>query len=223
MANNEKKETAAVQGKSTLVHDTICLFVITLIAGVLLGAVYTITFHPIEKQKDKAKQEAYAAVYDGAEFKQDQDVDAALEKFNQDLAAGKISSASLGSLSDVQIAEVLKAQVDGQDAGYVVTCSGKGYGGAVTMALGIDGEGVIRGIQITDCSNETPGLGQNSTNKDWNGQFVGTNTSQDINVVKDGSGSAEAGTINAISGATITSSAVTRAVDGVFQFIASLQ
>lgn len=223
MANNEKKEAAAVQGKSTLVHDTVCLFVITLIAGVLLGAVYTITFHPIEKQKDKAKQEAYAAVYDGAEFIQDKDVDAALEKFNKDLAAGKISSASQGSLSDVQIAEVLKAQVDGKDAGYVVTCSGKGYGGAVTMALGIDGEGVIRGIQITDCSNETPGLGQNSTNKDWNGQFVGTNTSQDINVVKDGSGSADAGTINAISGATITSSAVTRAVDGVFQFIASLQ
>lgn len=223
MANNEKKEAAAVQGKSTLVHDTVCLFVITLIAGVLLGAVYTITFHPIEKQKDKAKQEAYAAVYDGAEFKQDKDVDAALEKFNKDLAAGKVRSASQGSLSDVQIAEVLKAQVDGQDAGYVVTCSGKGYGGAVTMALGIDGEGVIRGIQITDCSNETPGLGQNSTNKDWNGQFVGTNTSQDINVVKDGSGSADAGTINAISGATITSSAVTRAVDGVFQFIASLQ
>lgn len=223
MANNEKKEAVAVQGKSTLVHDTVCLFVITLIAGVLLGAVYTITFHPIEKQKDKAKQEAYAAVYDGAEFKQDKDVDAALEKFNKDLAAGKVGSASQGSLSDVQIAEVLKAQVDGQDAGYVVTCSGKGYGGAVTMALGIDGEGVIRGIQITDCSNETPGLGQNSTNKDWNGQFVGTNTSQDINVVKDGSGSADAGTINAISGATITSSAVTRAVDGVFQFIASLQ
>lgn len=223
MANNEKKEAAAVQGKSTLVHDTVCLFVITLIAGVLLGAVYTITFHPIEKQKDKAKQEAYAAVYDGAEFIQDKDVDAALEKFNKDLVAGKISSASQGSLSDVQIAEVLKAQVDGKDAGYVVTCSGKGYGGAVTMALGIDGEGVIRGIQITDCSNETPGLGQNSTNKDWNGQFVGTNTSQDINVVKDGSGSADAGTINAISGATITSSAVTRAVDGVFQFIASLQ
>lgn len=223
MANNEKKETAPVQEKSTLVHDTICLFVITLIAGVLLGAIYTITKKPIEDQTEKAKQEAYAAVYDGAEFVSDAEINKSLEQFNTDLAAGKVSSESMGSLSDVAISEVLKAQVDGQDAGYVVTCSGKGYGGAVTMALGIDAEGKIQGIQITDCSNETPGLGQNSTNKDWNGQYVGTNSSQDLNVVKDGSGSADAGTINAISGATITSSAVTRAIDGAFQFVASLQ
>lgn len=227
MANNEKKETGAAiapaKEKSTLVHDTICLFVITLIAGILLGAVYTITKKPIEDQTEKAKQEAYAAVYDGAEFVSDNKINKALEDFNSNLAAGKVSSESMGSLSDVVISEVLKAQVDGKDAGYVVTCSGKGYGGAVTMALGIDAEGVIQGIQITDCSNETPGLGQNSTGKDWNGQYVGTNSSQDLNVVKDGSGSADAGTINAISGATITSSAVTRAIDGTFQFVASLQ
>lgn len=223
MANNEKKETAPVQEKSTLVHDTICLFVITLIAGVLLGAVYTITKKPIDDQTEKAKQEAYAAVYDGADFVSDDQLNKKLEQFNKDLAAGKVSSENMGSLSDVEISEVLKAQVNGQDAGYVVTCSGKGYGGAVTMALGIDADGAIQGIQITDCSNETPGLGQNSTNTDWNGQYVGTSINQDLNVVKDGSGSADAGTINAISGATITSSAVTRAIDGTFQFIASLQ
>lgn len=227
MANNEKKETAAenvtAKEKSTLVHDTICLFVITLIAGILLGAVYTITKKPIEDQTEKAKQEAYAAVYDGAEFVSDDQLNKKLEQFNTDLAAGKVSSENMGSLSDVAISEVLRAQVDGQNAGFVVTCSGKGYGGAVTMALGIDADGAIKGIQITDCSNETPGLGQNSTNKDWNGQYVGTSSNQDLNVVKDGSGSADAGTINAISGATITSSAVTRAIDGTFQFVASLQ
>lgn len=237
MANNEKKETAAkavekketaaaqdaaVKSQNTLVHDTICLFVITLIAGIFLGAIYTITKNPIDTQNEKAKQEAYAAVYEGAEFVSDDATNKALESFNKDLAAGKISSESMGSLSDVEILEILKAQVDGQDAGYVVTCSGKGYGGAVTMALGIDAEGAILGIQITDCSNETPGLGQNSTNADWNKQYVGTNMTQDLGVVKDGSGSTDAGTINSISGATITSSAVTRAIDGTFQFIASL-
>lgn len=238
MANNEKKETAqataatqeataqgavAAQSQNTLVHDTICLFVITLIAGIFLGAIYTITKDPIDTQNEKAKQEAYAAVYEGAEFVSDDAMNKALESFNKDLAAGKVSSEGMGSLSDVEILEILKAQVDGQDAGYVVTCSGKGYGGAVTMALGIDAEGAILGIQITDCSNETPGLGQNSTNTDWNGQYVGTNMTQDLSVVKDGSGSADAGTINSISGATITSSAVTRAIDGTFQFIASLK
>lgn len=235
MANNEKKEaetkatekenaaTAAVQNQNTLVHDTICLFVITLIAGIFLGAVYTITKAPIDTQNEKAKQEAYAAVYEGAEFVSDDTVNKALESFNKDLAAGKVTSENMGSLSDVEISEILKARVDGQDAGYVVTCSGKGYGGSVTMALGINAEGAIQGIQITDCSNETPGLGQNSTNADWNKQYVGTNMTQDLSVVKDGSGSADAGTINSISGATITSSAVTRAIDGTFQFIASLK
>ena len=47
-------------------------------------------------------------------------------------------------------------------------------------------------------------------------------SAQDINVVKDGTGSTESGTINSISGATITSSAVARAVDGALLFVASL-
>lgn len=215
MANSEKT-------KSTLVHDTICLFVITLVAGLLLGAVYTITKKPIDDQTEKKKQEAYAAVYEGAEFASDKDIQTALDRYNADLAAGKVKTEAGESLSDVVVSEVMKAQVDGKDAGYVVTCSGKGYGGAVTVALGIDQEGVIKGIQVTDCSNETPGLGQNASGKDWNGQYIGMNTSQDINVVKDGTGSADAGKINAISGATITSSAVTRAVNGTLLFLASL-
>lgn len=215
MANNAKSN-------STMVRDTICLFVITLVAGILLGAVYKITKEPIAVQEEKVKQEAYAAVYAGAEFIPDDDVNAKLADFQADLAAGKIKTASGTDLSDVEILEVMKASVDGADAGYVVTCTGKGYGGAVKLALGIDSEGVVKGIQIMDCSNETPGLGQNSSSEEWNKQYVGMNTSQDLFVVKDGTGSAENGTINSISGATITSDAVTRAVDGTFLFITSL-
>jgi electron transport complex protein RnfG len=215
MANNEKS-------KSTLIHDTICLFLITLISGVLLGAIYQITKDPIDEQEEKTKQEAYAAVYDGAEFASDKTVNKNLEDFQTKLAAGEIQTESGTDLSDVEIQEVMKATVDGQDAGYVVTCSGKGYGGAVKLALGIDAEGVIKGIQIMDCSNETPGLGQNSSNESWNQQYVGMNTTQDVTVVKDGTGSTDDGKINAISGATITSSAVTRAVNGSLLFISSL-
>ena len=220
MANKEKEE---VKKKSTLVHDTICLFMITLISGLLLGAGYTITKKPIAAQEEKNKQEAYEAVYQGASFEEDSALNKSLEKFNKDLVAGKVSSKALGSLSDVEIAEALKAKVDGKDAGCVVSCSGKGYGGAVSIALGIDEKGEIKGIQITDCSNETPGLGQKSSDKEFNGQFIGTNASQDLNVVKDGSGSTKDGTINAITSATITSKAVTRAIDGAFQFISSLE
>lgn len=218
MANKEEKKE-----KSTLVHDTICLFLITLIAGVFLGGIYTVTKKPIDEQNEKIKQEAYAAVYKGAEFAGDKKLDQACKKFNKKLEKGKITSEAIGDLSDVVISEVLKAKVDGNDAGYVVKCSAKGYGGEVVIALGIDGEGVIKGIQIMDASNETPGLGQNSTDPKWNSQFKGAKMDQDIAVVKDGTGDIKNGTINAISGATITSSAVTRAIDGTFQLLATLK
>lgn len=221
MANKENAEVK--KEKSTLVHDTICLFLITLVSGLLLGAVYTITKEPIKEQNEKNKKLAYEAVYKGAEFEPADDaLQKALDAFNKDLEAGKVSSESMGALSDVKIAEIMTAKVDGKEAGYVVTCSGRGYGGDVVMALGIDAEGAIKGIEITDCNSETPGLGQNAKS-DWNQQYVGTKASQDLSVVKDGSGKADAGTVNAISGATITSSAVTRAIDGVFQFVASLE
>ena len=75
---------------------------------------------------------------------------------------------------------------------------------------------------MTDCSNETPGLGQNSSTS-WNEQYVGmAKGDSGLSVVKDGSGSTDNGTVNAISGATITSRAVTRAVNGALDFIASL-
>lgn len=218
MANKEEKKAAA---QNTLVHDTIALTLITLIAGILLGGVYTMTKDPIRKQNEIKKAEAYAAVYKDAEFAEDDEIAGRLEEFNESLSDGKVTKGA-EALSDVEITEVMVAQVDDNAAGYVLTCQAKGYGGNVVLALGVDAEGAIQGIQITDCSNETPGLGQNSSKADWNGQYVGMNTSQDVSVVKDNSGSTEDGSINAITGATITSRAVTRAVNGALAFIASL-
>ena len=105
MASNAKSQ-------STLVHDTICLFLITLIAGILLGAVNMITVDPIKEQEEKTKQEAYAAVYDGAEFVSDDAVNSSLEAFQADLTAGKVKTASGTVLSDVEIQEVMKATVE---------------------------------------------------------------------------------------------------------------
>lgn len=219
MANKEKK-TEKKSG-NTLIKDTIALTVITLIAGILLGGVYTMTKKPIEEQNETKKAEAYAAVFEGAKFVPDDVINEKLTAYNEELAAGKVVKAN-ETLSDVVISEIMKAQVDGADAGYVVTCAAKGYGGNVTIALGINAEGDIQGIQITDASNETPGLGQNSTDPNWNSRFIGMNISQEVAIVKDGSESVENGSVDAISGATITSRAVSRAVNGTLSFIASL-
>ena len=213
MANSENKQA------NTLIHDAIALFIITLIAGILLGAVYMITKDPIAKAEEEATNKAYAAVYKDAEFASDDAVTKAVESFQSDVAAGKIDAA----YTDVELIEARTASSGGSQAGYVIKVSGKGYGGAVTIALGITNEGEILGIQILDASNETPGLGQNSTKEDWNSQYVGMTSDKTLSVVKDGSGSQDNGTINSISGATITSSAVTRAVNVALKFVASQQ
>lgn len=213
MANSENKQA------NTLIHDAIALFIITLVAGVLLGAVYMITKDPIAKAEEEATNKAYAEVYKDAEFASDDAVTKAVESFQSDVAAGKIDA----SYTDVELIEARPASSGGSQTGYVIKVSGKGYGGAVTIALGITNEGEVLGIQILDASNETPGLGQNSTKEDWNSQYVGMTADKTLSVVKDGSGSKDNGTINSISGATITSNAVTRAVNVALKFVASQQ
>ena len=213
MANSENKQA------NTLIHDAIALFIITLVAGILLGAVYMITKDPIAKAEEEATNKAYAAVYKDAEFAIDDTHTEAVKSFQGDDAAGKKDAA----YTDVELIEARTASSGGSQAGYVVKVSGKGYGGAVTIALGITNEGEVLGIQILDASNETPGLGQNSTKEDWNGQYIGMTSDKTLSVVKDGSGSQDNGTINSISGATITSNAVTRAVNVALKFVASQQ
>lgn len=53
--------------KNTILKDALILTVITLIAGGLLGLVYEVTKKPIANQQEKAKQEAYKAVFEAAD------------------------------------------------------------------------------------------------------------------------------------------------------------
>ena len=82
-----------------------------------------------------------------------------------------------------------------------VQSQSKGFGGYVVSIVGIDADGNITGVKVTDFSNETPGLGDKATKLDYLAQYVGK-TGMDKGHIND---DAE---INAISGATITSNAV---------------
>ena len=86
--------------------------------------------------------------------------------------------------------------------GTVYITSSKGYGGNVSVITGIDTEGTIIRVKVTDVSNETPGLGQNAVKEAFTAQFTGKN--EEIKV-KDN--------IDALTGATITSKAVASAVN----------
>ena len=92
----------------------------------------------------------------------------------------------------------------GNVIGYVVQTEPSGFGGVIQMVTGVDASGAVTGVSIIDMS-ETSGLGTNAAKPAFKDQFLGT--TGDLAVTKDG------GTIDALTGATITSRAVTNGVN----------
>ena len=185
------------------VKDALILFAITLILGLCLGMVYTVTKKPIDNAAEEAKQVAYQKVFEGAdiEVKQDDKLTAAAEAFISETNNAVIQEA------------VIVCDKSSNELGKAFIASGKGYGGDVTISVGIGTDGVITGIDIISM-NETAGLGANCTRPEFKEQFKGK--SGEIAVVK--SGASQENEIDALSGATITSKAVTSAVNACLEF-----
>ena len=95
----------------------------------------------------------------------------------------------------------------GNVIGYVFTTSSKGYGGEIKVMTGIAKDGMVTGVDILSIA-ETAGLGMNAKKDDFKNQYK-DNTGI-FEVVKNG---AEKNQIQALTGATITSQAVTDAVN----------
>ncbi len=99
----------------------------------------------------------------------------------------------------------------GQTVGYVFTnTSNSGYGGAVEVMTGIDAEGNVTGVVILG-HNETPGLGANAEKESFRDQYLQAARAEGFSLIK--SGTPGDGQILAMTGATITSNAVTEAVN----------
>lgn len=96
----------------------------------------------------------------------------------------------------------------GETKGYVFVTASKGYGGDISVMTGVDTEGKITGVQLLE-SNETPGLGQRAGEEGFRSQYTGKGGV--LSVAKNSAGGE--GEIGAITGATITSRAVTEAVN----------
>ncbi len=203
---------SANREKNTIVKDAIALFVITLIAGLVLAFVNSITAPVIAEQKAAEKREAYSSVYaDAANFKDDEGKFSDIAEISKDLLEEK------ADLTNVTISEVLGAY-DSSDKliGYVFTAScSEGYGGEVPVSLGIDLEGTITGLEVLS-NSETQGFGANASKPEFKEQFKGINAPQ-ISFVKDGSAN---GTdqINGVSGASKTSNAITKAVNACLYY-----
>lgn len=188
----------------SMIKNALILFAITLVAGVLLGLVYQVTKDPIAYQDKLAQDKANQSVFANAKTFEDIELDEAV--------AAMVSSERGG----VTIESVKKAvDESGAAAGYVIQVKSKGYGDFIEYTVGITNEGNINGISIISIA-ETPGLGMNA-DKVITPQFA-NKAATSFAVVKNGQLTDATTQIEAISGATITSRAVTEGVNGAVSY-----
>ncbi|MBR6826097.1 MAG: RnfABCDGE type electron transport complex subunit G [Oscillospiraceae bacterium] len=119
-----------------------------------------------------------------------------------------------GSYEKLEVAKEGITEAYRAEGGYVIRLNANGFGGAIDMMVGITNEGMVTGISVISHA-ETASLGAECTREDWRMQFVGT--AGNLKVTKDG------GTVDALTGATVTSRGVTEAVNRAVEFVKEVQ
>ena len=169
------------------------LFLVTAVTGLVLGLVQWSTADAIRAAQDKERAQALMGVMPDA------------ESFRPLALASGADPAVLGIEEGVKGTETV---------GHCITVSSKGYGGPIDIVVGLTREGSVRAIRILNQS-ETPGLGAKASEPSFSGQFADRN-SLPLAVVKQPA--AEPNEIQAISGATITSTAVVTGVNAASEY-----
>ncbi|MBQ8028580.1 MAG: RnfABCDGE type electron transport complex subunit G [Clostridia bacterium] len=166
-----------------IIIPALALFLICLVSSALLAFTNSITKEKIAQNAVETENASRQIVLTGAE------------------SFGEVSQRENG----LTVCEAFDAE--GNVIGYVYTSSAKGYGGSIGVMIGYDTEGTITGIEILS-HGETPGLGANATGDKFKLQFSGKSGPLTVN-----KNSGEGQNIQAITAATITSKAVTSAVN----------
>lgn len=189
-----------------IIKNTAILTMITLVAGSLLGLVYEITKEPIAIAKENAKQTAYKTVL------ADADSFTVYDEFDMAEAKEIVSEAGYtDEITEVAVAE----DASGEEIGYVISVtSHDGYGGDITLSVGILSDGMIKGIEMLDIA-ETAGLGMKATETAFKEQFENKQVEK-FTYTKSGEEGDDK--IDALSGATITTNAVVNAVDSALVY-----
>ena len=167
------------------------LFAVTAITGIILGVVEHYTSQAIKQVELAAKTAAFKNVLPMAQTFEP--VDAVADEYVIDVAKG-VDASGL--------------------AGWCMTVETKSYGGPLQFIAGITKDGTVKAINILSHS-DTPGLGARSTEPEFYEQF-NDKTTLPLKVVKGSAGNADE--IAAISGATITSTAVTTGVNAAVEY-----
>lgn len=196
------------KSKSSIVKNTLVLFLVTFVAITALAIVNQITKGPIEQAEINARAEVYKNVYANANsFTQVDDTEVLLEKAPEVLANAGFEGCFINDVLAV-------TDASGSVEGYVIAAtSPSGYGGDIQVAIGIK-DGTLTGFEVVT-NSETAGLGSKCAEPEFASQFAGKPVTK-LEYTK--TGATEDNQIDAISGATITTNAVTEAVNAAIIF-----
>lgn len=189
------------------------IFVITVIMGAALGAVYNVTKEPIEAAEEQAKQAAYAEVFpDAAQIVTFTEQELNLFDVNRAMAEQGYGDNSIDEVS-------VTANEEGAFTGFILLVTNHAaYGGDIQLAIGISLDYSIQGISFLSI-NETAGLGMEAEDEEFLNQFLGKSV---MHYSYTKTGSTSDSEIDAISGATITTSAVVDAVNTALCFLGGI-
>ena len=196
-------------------RPVVALTVITLIAGIALSGMYALTKDTIDEQRRAANTASYKAVCPEAErFEAIGSVDRAIEDLN-----GQVYGVNFGR---AYIREaVAGVNAEGETVGYAIrVTSSDGFDGDITLVVGLNTEGVLNGISFTEL-NETPGMGMRCAEPAFMDQFK-DKAATFLKMNKSGASDNSDDGIDAVSGASVSSSAVINAVNAGLDFFHSV-
>ncbi|MBN2366597.1 MAG: RnfABCDGE type electron transport complex subunit G [Calditrichaeota bacterium] len=187
---------------SNIVRLGIVLAIVTLIAAFVLAEIYSVTKPRIEIQKKAKEREALDYVLPNAKV---------LEPVSKKIPIVNDEGDTLYQKEVVEYYRAYEKEDSTGLIGYAFKAEGAGYSSIIETMVGFDTWGDITRIKIIS-QKETPGLGALAENsepfegKKWSTQQFRDKSVEDLKVDKDG------GEIVSITGATITSRAITNSI-----------
>ena len=191
------KLTEAIRNSTNdIIKPVAVLLAICIIISLALALTNKVTADKISELEEKNSRETMANLIEADEFNENELEDGG-ESFTYYIAVK-----------------------DGETVGFIFKTAEKGYGGDVSVMTAVNPDGTVKSVAILDVSNETPGLGQNAAKESFYTQYEGKKSG--ISLLKNGADSAK-NEVNAVTGATITSTAVNKAVNTALEQFESVK
>lgn len=192
-----KEKTAAVQPKAKVELDprftaklTLTLLGICAVVALLLGVVNSVTEPIIEEIQAEKTAAAMSQVLPADEYQ-------------------KVET------TYPNVTAMNKAVSGGEQIGYVVEVATNGFGGAMSMVVGVDMNGAVTGVSVTD-NSETANIGTKVVNDQTVlDRFIGMSHADGEITVNSGTNR-----FDGVSGATVSSKGVTAGVNTALAAVA---